>query len=127
MGWSVGIDSNHRWVGYGVPAVCDQPECGAAINRGWAYGCGGGLVGTIDNCGRFFCSDHRTHFKENDEDGGEWVCERCASGDDPFPETPDTVEWLEHLLTDESWQQWRDENSECVRDYRAALDSRAAR
>ena len=42
MGWSIGFD--RRWnrdIGYGVPATCDQPGCGADIDRGLAFVCGG--------------------------------------------------------------------------------------
>lgn len=37
MGWSIGFDT--RWkrdIGYGVPAECDHPTCGAQIDRGLA-------------------------------------------------------------------------------------------
>lgn len=41
MSWSVGWDPNwRRDIGYGVPAVCDHPECGVAIDRGLSYVCG---------------------------------------------------------------------------------------
>lgn len=123
MGWAVGDDPDRdRHIGYGVPATCDQPECGADIHRGMAYACGGGVMGAFDNCGLFFCSRHLSCFAENDGDGGEWVCARCADDLPPFEPSPDTAEWVQHLLTDESWDQWRDENPERVTAMRDEAD-----
>lgn len=35
MGWAVGYDSNwRRDIGYGVPALCDQPDCVEEIDSG---------------------------------------------------------------------------------------------
>lgn len=120
MGWAVG-ELNGRDIGYGVPAICDHPDCTTRIDRGLAYACGGGVMGTVHNCGLFFCGDHLVRFLENDDRGGEDVCERCADGLPPFDPKPDVPEWIEHVLTDPSWQQWRDENPERVDAMRAAL------
>jgi hypothetical protein len=47
----------------------------------------------------------------------------CADVDeDNLP--PEHPEWLEHILTDETWQKWRDENPERVAAARAALSQR---
>ena len=120
MSWAIGgPDDAGRFYGYGVPATCDYPECGASIDRGLSYACGGGVVSDVDNCGRFFCGKHPQHFVEDDTGGGEWVCERCVTDEPPFEPTPDVPEWVAHMLTDESWQQWRDENPERVAAMRA--------
>jgi hypothetical protein len=122
MSWAVGGPDVHgRWIGYGVPATCDYPGCGKNINRGLAFACGGGVMEDVPNCGQFFCTSHLGYFKEDDRDRGGFVCERCASGGEPFDPTPDTSEWLTHLLTDESWQVWRDENSQQVEQISASL------
>jgi hypothetical protein len=97
MGWQVGFDS--RWgrdIGYGVPATCDFPGCGEAIDRGLGYVCGGEPYGGEDGCGLFFCGEHLAD-----------LCERCEASRSPFEPTPDTPEWLEWKLTDESWAEWR--------------------
>jgi hypothetical protein len=107
MGWAVGYDFNwHRDIGYGVPALCDQPECNNEINRGLGYVCGGAPYGDEAGCGLFFCDEHLTYNELAQ------CCERCVDGptDNPFPAKPDTAEWIHHKLTDESWQEWRDEN-----------------
>jgi hypothetical protein len=136
MGWSIGYDEIwSRDVGYGVPAICDHPECNTAIDRGLSYVCGGEPFGGENGCGLFFCPEH----------GGGSRCERCSEditdediehaiedcesgidfdaavelldalgvdrfGSEPFPPKPDTAEWVHHKLTDPSWQQWREEN-----------------
>lgn len=111
MGWSIG-EFNGRDIGYGVPATCDYPGCGAEIDRGLSYVCGGEPYGGEHGCGLFFCGKHREpvvsrrHVK--------YVCQRCAKGEVPFNPTPDVPEWVRHKLTDESWAQWRAENPEWV-------------
>lgn len=91
-----------RWAGYGVPATCDTSGCEVEINRGMGYQCWGeeaeaGRLGehTSDGCmgcGNFFCEGHR--FGDH----------RAVAP------KPDTAEWERHMLTDESWEQWREEN-----------------
>lgn len=104
MGWSVGYDSNwDRDIGYGVPAICDQPECGAEIDRGLAYVCGGEPYGGSVGCGLYFCDRHQYLGLET------FVCERCIDGAPPFTPTPDTDEWIQHKMTDPSWAPWRAE------------------
>jgi hypothetical protein len=100
MGWSVGFDPIwNRDIGYGVPAICDYPGCGEAIDRGLGYVCGGEPYGGEEGCGLYFCGEHLAH-----------VCERCEAGLPPFEPTPDTAEWLTWKLTDESWAEWRRAN-----------------
>lgn len=114
MGWSLGYDE--RWkrdIGYGVPAICDYPGCGKEIHRGLAYVCGGEPWGGDEGCGLFFCDAHMRFGEERQ------VCERCLAGSEPFVPTPDSTEWIQHKLTDPSWQTWRDENPEEVAARRA--------
>lgn len=59
MGSAVGYDRVwKRDVGYGVPSVCDQPGCGAAIHRGLACVCGGQLNGGEFGRELFLCAKH---------------------------------------------------------------------
>ncbi len=104
MSWAVGRDPQwNRDIGYGVPATCDYPGCEYAIDRGLGYVCGGEPYGGEIGCGLYFCGAHLLAYNS--------LCERCEAGQPPFEPTPDTAEWLEWKLTDESWQQWRDENA----------------
>jgi hypothetical protein len=119
MGWQVGYDSNwQRDVGYGVPAICDQPGCGEKIDRGLGYVCGAEPYGGEHGCGLFFCGEHMFCSDESYQ-----ACERCRDGQPPFDATPDTREWVEWKLADESWGQWRDENPEAVSAMREGLDT----
>jgi hypothetical protein len=98
MSWAVGFDSHwNRDIGYGVPATCDFPGCGAAIDRGLAYVCGGEPYGGEDGCGLFFCEEHLLMGAERQQ------CERCLGGKPPFEATLDTAEWIAWKLTDDSW------------------------
>lgn len=100
-----------RWAGYGVPAICDQPDCGAEIDRGLAYICGDGPDDDAA-CGLFFCADHLYLGGQDDEPQ---MCQRCCDGEErSFDPTPDTPEWVAHMLHDESWEQWRRDNPEQV-------------
>lgn len=104
MGWSIGYDKTWgRDIGYGVPAICDHPGCNKAIDRGLSHVCCDEQPYGGDNgCGLYFCREHLRSGK----------CERCAKGHEPynpFPAKPDTIEWMNHKLTDESWAKWRTE------------------
>jgi hypothetical protein len=102
MGWEIGYDDTwERDIGYGVPAICDDPECAESIDRGLAYVCGGEPYGGDIGCGLYFCEPHH-----NGGTSGR-LCRRCASGREPFEPKPDTAEWINHKLTDESWAEWR--------------------
>jgi len=111
MGWSIGYDE--RWkrdIGYGVPATCDHPGCGKEIDRGLSYVCGGQPKGGDRGCGLYFCEDHLHHHERLPQ-----LCSRCSPRVlKPFEPTPDTPEWINWKLTDESWQQWRDEHPDEV-------------
>lgn len=122
MGWSVGFDSTwNRDIGYGVPATCDHPGCGKAIDRGLGHVCGNQQpYGGDEGCGLFFCGTH----------GGGILCERCENPPDigsrePFDPTPDVPEWLRHKLRNATWKQWRDEHPEDVKRIREILRAAA--
>jgi len=108
MGWEIGEDrTRNRFIGYGVPAYCDHPRCDKKIDRGLSYVCGneepyGGEYG----CGLYFCEDHLGYYTENRHS----VCKRCGTYKDPYKPKPEHPEWIHHLLTDESWAEWRAEN-----------------
>lgn len=136
MGWSVGF-VNGRDVGYAVPAICDFPKCKVNIDRGLSYVCGG-LGGEAEfGCGLYFCSKHlRTYERNNNsQEISPQLCERCGHnfevGDEnwkqfwrAFEPKQDVPEWMRHKLTDPSWQQWRDENPNEVRNIKVLLGSR---
>lgn len=105
MSWAVGY--NTRWqrdIGYGVPSWCDHPGCYEEIDRGLSYICGG-LDYAENGCGLAFCPKH--HFLADNGDG--FVCERCLAGKPSFQPSLDTDEWIEHKMTDPSWEEWRRE------------------
>lgn len=116
MGYAV-YDQGTRWAGYGVPAECDHPDCTTAIHRGLDYRCDEWIewkyflegvevsgdgdwdneveIERDDGCGFFFCEQHSDH------PGHSQV---------KVMGKPDSAEWVAHILTDESWAQWRREN-----------------
>ena len=117
MGWAIGYDYNlRRDVGYGVPAICDDPECSAEIDRGLGYVCGGEPFGGDCGCGLHFCGNHLWHNEE-----GRQVCRRCRDEQPAFEPKPDTREWLEWKLTHQSWAEWRDAEPEEVARIKAVL------
>ena len=103
MGWSIGYDDKwERDIGYGVPCLCDHPDCNKEIDRGLSYVCGSHPYGGDEGCGLYFCGAHQTN--------GLQQCERCAEGKPPFDPKPDVAEWTKWKMTDESWAEWRKEN-----------------
>lgn len=114
MSWSIGYDfKRKRDVGYGVPATCDHPGCGAEIDRGLSSVCGGMHEGGEHGCGLYFCQDHlRTagQLREHEQ-----LCSRCYRGKDSFEPTPDVLDWINHKLTDPSWAKWRAKNPDEVK------------
>ncbi len=109
MGWSIGWDSDYqRFKGYGVPCLCEHPECSAKIDRGMSYLCKG--------CEMAFCGNHLVaQFCERclDREGLESDAEDIDAHPDakPFPLKPEHPEWLTHIRTDESWTEWREETA----------------
>jgi hypothetical protein len=137
MGWSVGWDPKwKRWVGYGVPAICDEPDCSVKIDRGLAYVCGSDPMGGEHGCGLYFCETHLPGSLDwiiSERPDGDLevedaptvdLCERCLRGQEPFEKSPDTDEWLRHLRDHESWGPWRDENPRELEELKAELGRR---
>ena len=130
MGWSIGYDTNwKRDVGYGVPATCDFPCCGAEIDRGLSYVCGGEPYGGGHGCGLYFCTKHLTYrqksaHRKHSQDL-EQVCLGCVDKrhQTTFKPTPDVPEWLQWKLTDDSWAEWRRDNPEAVLTILAQLNN----
>lgn len=133
MGYQVYI-VGRRWGGYGVPAICEYPTCKKIIDRGVSYACGGEPF-SEHGCDRYFCGKHLiyTGFKdgevckhEQDIDGDcdcecVEVCERCSNDKSPFPYKPERSTWIRHILEDESWAKWRNENYDEVEEMRLML------
>jgi hypothetical protein len=129
--YRIGKDTGgYRHGGYGVPTYCEHPECNEEIDRGMAFACAGEPFSEI-GCDRYFCSKHLQMecFKTDGDEGTcdhedncncecKEVCERCATGKDPFPYKPEHPEWVAHVLTHESWNEWREENPELVEKYK---------
>lgn len=116
MSWAVGWDYKlRRDIGYGVPAVCDDPSCEKKIDRGLAYCCGGEPFGGETGCGLHFCGSHLWMAR------GTQVCRRCKSYRKPYAPKPDTAEWIAHKLTDPSWAEWRAENAAWVAEQSEAV------
>lgn len=111
MGWLIGYDEAWaRDVGYGVPAICDHPDCGYVIDRGLSYVCGGQPYGGDNGCGLFFCGAHLYYARFGPLSSEPPMCQRCCDQEPPFQPTPDVAEWVQHKLTDLSWRRWRNEN-----------------
>lgn len=126
MGWSIGYDEKwKRDIGYGVPAVCDQPDCGESIDRGLSFVCGGEPYGGEYGCGLYFCGQHLLGEVESLPAVGESqtypvpVCDRCEVAAEPYEPTGDVAVWIAHKLTDKSWARWRAENPDEVARLRA--------
>jgi hypothetical protein len=114
MSWAVGFDSDWgRDIGYGVPATCDHPGCGAEIDRGLSYVCGGQPYGGEHGCGLYFCAAH-LRYAGSRRDHPQ-LCHHCYRNDgQTFTPTPERPEWMRHKLEDESWEAWRQANPEWV-------------
>jgi hypothetical protein len=99
MGYQV-YWANGRWQGYGVTAYCDHNGCKKEIDRGMGYRYDGGN-GTF-SLDVFVCQKHQ-------------YCDLETIGIDLNKEHPD---WINHVLKDDAWKQWRDENPEIVEKYK---------
>ena len=103
MGWSVGYDTKwKRDIGYGVPSICDHPDCNKEIDRGLSYVCHSEQPYGGEGCGLYFCE---SHVCLGNTESGEiaFMCEKCEQGEGPFDPKPDTEEWISHKKTDPSW------------------------
>lgn len=122
MGWAVGYDRNwDRDIGYGVPAVCDHPGCTKKIHRGLSYVCGSEPFGGEHGCGLYFCGDHLECREPRGSDTAVQNCRRCMTYKMPYKPKPDRREWVEHKLSDPSWQEWRDGHPSIVAELRAEI------
>ena len=122
MGWSIGFDENwERDIGYGVPAWCDHPNCWKRIDRGLAFVCGGEPYGGKHGCGLFFCEKHLHYMDTPHGDDSFQACERCQQGQAPFDPKPEHPEWITHVLTHDSWHQWRAKHPKKVKVFQAVL------
>lgn len=94
---------NNRWQGYGVPAYCDYEGCYNKIDRGlgWAYS------QEDEEPPYIFCCE--THDMINLEDF-------------KFEEGKEHPEWLEWILTHDSWEEWRKQNLFTIEKYKKMLD-----
>jgi|TARA_R100000501_G_C2628184_1_gene122353 hypothetical protein len=120
MGYQI-YKVGHRWGGYGVPATCEHPKCDEEIDRGVSFACGGEPFSEF-GCDRYFCDKH-LDWRYFNEVKGNWcrhrndcdcrivqLCERCMKSKNSFPYKSEHPEWIRHLLTDDSWKEWRKEN-----------------
>lgn len=106
MGWQIGYDDKwSRDIGYGVPAVCDHPDCNEEIDRGLSYVCADEEPRGGDGCGLYFCSNHHSNYINDLSQ----CCERCRDGLEPFPAKPDLPLWTLFKLVDPSWKKWREQ------------------
>jgi len=125
MGYQV-YRVGQRYGGYGVPSYCEYPTCKQEIDRGMAYACGGEPFSEL-GCDRYFCGADLS-FKGWNIEKGIWcrhkndcdcefvlLCERCRNGKPPFPYKPEHPDWVKHLLTDNSWAEWRKKNPKEVK------------
>lgn len=120
MGYAV-YDVNGRDAGYGVPSICDHPDCSEEIDRGLIYICGNEPATDSRGCNLYFCKKHLLLTSKGQ------LCERCwPRRRKPFPEKPDLREWLEWKATHESWGRWREQNPEEVEKLQALLQRHKA-
>lgn len=103
MSWAIGFDAKwDRWIGYGVPAYCDHPDCWAEIDRGLTYVCGDEPYGGEHGCGLYFCSHHGSGLHQR--------CPRCRHYRKPYPKKHEHEDWVRHVRKDPSWAEWRADN-----------------
>jgi hypothetical protein len=115
MGWSLGWDSNwKRDIGYGVPAICDLPTCNKKIDRGLAFVCGSEPYGGDYGCGLYFCPEHFNYRKPHGSNKIIQLCPRCIKYKNSYGRKPDTKEWVEFKLNDDSWKRWKSKNKDEV-------------
>jgi len=119
MGYQV-YKVGQRWGGYGVPAICEHPDCNEEIDRGVSFACGGEPFSEY-GCDRYFCEKHRHYHCFNSGNGRTCVevCERCDKRKSSFPYKPEHPDWVKHLLKDPSWAKWRKNNPDKVKELKS--------
>lgn len=91
-----------RWEGEDVPAECDYIGCYDDIDRGLSFKCSEPGC----DCGLFFCYTHQGYIHDNNS-----------------TETkPDSIEWLETILTDDRWEPFRARYPNRVGEYRELVE-----
>ena len=100
MGYGV-YWANGRWQGYEIPAFCDYPGCKEEIDRGMGW----------------------QHQEDEEEPPSVFCClDHTLEPIELFEvEEKEHPEWLKHILTDESWKEWRNKEPEIVKKYKAML------
>ena len=91
-----------RWQGYGVTAYCDYPGCNEIIDRGMGYT----HEEAKEDNNVFCCNNHQHEPLESFEIDYDRECK----------------EWLEWILSHESWDIWRLENPGIVEVYKKQLE-----
>lgn len=116
-----------RFWWYGVPAICEHPDCNKEIDRWMSYACWWEPF-SEHWCDRYFCEKHlgSKYIKEdwsecNCEDDCKCesvdLCERCRDNKDPFPYKPEHKRWIKHILKDESWEERRNDNPKKIKEF----------
>ena len=124
-----------RFWWYGVPAVCEHPWCKKVIDR-WMWCACWWMPFSDHGCDRYFCEKHLRYVMYNknwtilsdDATDEEYdnatsvnLCKRCRDNKDPFPYKPEHKKWVKHILNDESWEEWRWNNPEKVKELQLLL------
>jgi len=124
MGYSIGYDKKwKRDIGYGVPSICDHPDCNEEIDRGLSYVCGTEPYGGERGCGLYFCGKHLDYTPTLGQ-----LCDRCyPKVRKPYCAKPDTLEWVKHKLTDKSWSGWRAQHKREVKALEKRFSTRGFR
>jgi len=103
MGYQVYFNSsNNRWQGYGVPGVCDFAGCDEDIDYGLGFACESYDCG----CEAYYCYNH-LGFIHNEQ---------------TIDIKHDSIEWLEHILTDPEWEEFRKEHPNRIRVYKEIVE-----
>jgi len=80
MGWAnCGQDSQGRYIGYGVDAICDHPDCSKEINRGLPYVCGTMHGDDEISCEKYFCEEHKSNYVQIEHGRSTTICDSCAN------------------------------------------------
>ena len=145
MSWVVGFNQEQgRHIGYGVLAICDHPDCTVEIDRGLVYMCCENPHPS-PSCGGFYCAEHRDNYIYGDEIDDMDDAELEALGIDvesqavfdavenadivrcrhsPIQPNKESASWLQHVIEDDTWSKWREENPEKVIAYQEAIKNK---